>query len=102
MTKKDVLAAAIIGSLLTLEGVHVVRFWQESPMMPAVVARDQAGRELDRQFVQALISRYRDTLQLAEKERQAGHNPELRRLADALVEARHRDIASLEKFGLAE
>jgi uncharacterized protein (DUF305 family) len=102
MMKKDVLAAAIIGCLLTLEGVHVVRFWQESPMMPAVVARDPAGRELDRQFVHSLISRYKDTLQLAEKESVSGHNPELRRLAAALVEARRRDIASLEKFAPGE
>ncbi|WP_165498161.1 DUF305 domain-containing protein [Siculibacillus lacustris] len=89
------MTAAIIASLLAMEGMHFAQMWGT----PAPVAvRDPAGRELDRQFVQALISRYKDTLALADKERVQGHNPELRRLAEALVEARRRELASIERF----
>jgi uncharacterized protein (DUF305 family) len=94
MTKKDVLAATIIGCLLTLEGVHAAYYWQESSRKATVMA----GKELDRQFVESLISRYKDTLVLAEKQRVSGHNPELKRLAEAIVEQRRRDLSSLEKF----
>lgn len=102
MRKKDVLAVAIIGCLLTLEGLHLAQYWQGSGKVSVVTTRDTAGRELDRQFVQALISRYRDTVQLAEKESQVGHNPDLRRLAAAIVEARRRDLASIERFAPTE
>ncbi|MDK9695431.1 MAG: DUF305 domain-containing protein [Siculibacillus sp.] len=51
--------------------------------------------ELDRRFVDALIERYLDTMALAEEESRDGHNPELRRLAASLVEARKRELAQL-------
>lgn len=103
MRTKDIAFGLIIGVLMIMEGAHVVEKWQSPP--PPTAAEIEArkiGRELDRRFVEALILRYKDTVQLAEEESRNGRNPELRRLAAALVEARRNDLDSLMKLAASQ
>lgn len=53
------------------------------------------ARDLDRRFVDALISGYQDTMEIAEEVSRNGRNPNLKRLAVSLIETRKKDLAYL-------
>ena len=99
MARREIAYAAIFSAALL---INVVGFAERigTARTPAAGRSAEAvvGRDLDRRFVDALISRYEDTVTLAERERTHGHDPELRRLAGALVEARKNDLHSLKRF----
>lgn len=102
MAKKDLAFGVILGLVLLLEVAGSAERMGYLRNLGSVSAERAVGRDLDRQFVEALITRYKDTLSLAERERLNGHNPELRKLADALVEARRLDLNSLMRFAVTD
>lgn len=103
MQTKNIVIAAIIGSAALLEVYHFTSTLRSSDGEEETVSvQGRNGRDLDRLFVEALITRYKDTMVLAEAERLRGHNPELRRLAAALVEARRKDLDTLMRIDTAE
>lgn len=67
-------------------------------LSPSSAPSGPQGRDVDSKLVDALISRYQETVSLAEIVKLKGSNPELRRLADGVIESRKRDLASLQKF----
>lgn len=96
MGRYKIFPAIVLGAVVVFE----VFAWAQRLSRPneSPQARDLAearARDLDKRFVDALITRYRDTLALAEEESRNGHDPELRRLASSLLEARRRDLAHL-------
>lgn len=67
-------------------------------LSPSSAPSGPQGRDVDSKLVDALISRYQETVSMAEIVKLKGSNPELRRLADGVIESRKRDLASLQKL----
>ncbi len=103
MRTRNIVIAAIIGSVALIEVHHFTKQFATPDVDDETAwVVTHKGRDLDRLFVEALISRYEDTLVLAEAERQRGHNPELRKLAAALLESRRKDLDALRRFDTAD
>lgn len=96
MTWNRVFVVALVGAIATFEayGFAEKLGYVRDPVRERAEAVQRA-RELDRRFVDALISRYQDTLVIAEEESRNGHNKNLKRLAASLIEARKREMAQL-------
>jgi uncharacterized protein (DUF305 family) len=103
MRRTRIVPAALLGTVVIFEAFGYAQRLS-SPNDGARVHDivEARARDLDARFVDALISRYRDTLVLAEEESRAGHDPELRRLATSLLETRRRDLAHLMAIRTAE
>lgn len=103
MTKQNILLTIMIGSMLLAEvSFHSGSLLNGSGRSAASAVAEYKGSDLDREFVRALKSRYEDTLLMAERERDFGANPELRHLADVLIEARKRELGSLQRYATVE
>jgi len=103
MGRNKIFPAILLGGVFIFEVFGYVQ--RLSPANEGARVRDiveARARDLDKRFVDALITRYRDTLVLAEEESRNGHDPELRRLAGSLLEARRRDLAHLIAIRTAE
>jgi uncharacterized protein (DUF305 family) len=74
---------------------HAERLGISRDRRPDPTEEVRRGRELDKKFVDALISRYQDTMAIAEEESRNGHNKHLKRLAASLIEMRKRELAQL-------
>lgn len=103
MIRKETTFTVILAAILAVEVAgYAEKTWRTvAPTLPAV-AQTAADGEIDRRFVEALASRYRDTITLAERERTHGRNPELRKLATALLEARRHELDSLLRIAGAD
>ena len=103
MRTRNIVVAAIIGSAALIEVHHFTRMLSAPDVDDEIAwVHTHRGRELDRLFVEALITRYKDTMVLAEAERLRGHNPDLRKLAAALVESRRKDLDALLRIDTAD
>lgn len=101
MDNKKKVVLAILGLALAVDVAgYAERVWH--PRTTKTAAERAYGKELDRQFVEALITRYQDTMALAEQQKLHGHNPELKKLAGAILEARRHDLDSLLQVARAD
>lgn len=99
MTWSRVVAVAIFAAVASFEGygfAEKLGYVRNPERERAEAVR--RGRELDRRFVDALISGYQDTLVIAEEVSRNGRNPNLKRLATSLIETRKQDIAYLQSI----
>lgn len=99
MTWSRVVAVALFATVATFEAYGFAeRFgYLSSPERERAEALRRA-RDLDRRFVDALISGCQDTLAIAEEVSRNGRNKNLKRLATSLIETRKQDIAQLKSI----